>query len=149
MPNVWAVMKMVLEDARQILEQYKEKLGERLLVEALILLGSRARGDNAADSDFDVAVVSEAFRRLSPYERRILLLETWSFHHPVDVHGFTPDELLALDRPLLWEAVHDGIAVVDTGVFARAQRRLCDMMSSGELERLPGGWRRGRAPGAP
>lgn len=44
---------------RQILQQLKVKVAARLPLSRVILFGSRARGDNAPDSDVDVLVVLE------------------------------------------------------------------------------------------
>jgi predicted nucleotidyltransferase len=61
---------------RAILEKLKRKLAARLLINRIVLYGSRARGDAEPDSDIDIMVVldqavdreSERYVRLCAWE---------------------------------------------------------------------------------
>ena len=100
---------------RELDRRLRERLGRRYI--KVILFGSRARGDNAPESDADVAVILHgpiadrwALKRLIIQETYLLLLETGLYIQP------WPLEQNELDDPdnsanpaLLWNVVRDGI----------------------------------------
>ncbi|MEW6284316.1 MAG: nucleotidyltransferase domain-containing protein [Candidatus Eremiobacterota bacterium] len=124
---------------------YLERLRRRIPVECLAVFGSRARGDHWSDSDIDVVVVSEAFRGMPRRERIGVLQEDWCESPALEPLGYTPEELLAADHPLLLEILSDGRPVSDQGVWEAGQARLARALEAGEWERMPGGWREGPA----
>lgn len=61
----------------------------------VILFGSRARGDHYVDSDWDIAIVSDAFTDKDVLERRELVRDAVRDALPgesVDIVCYTPDE---------------------------------------------------------
>lgn len=95
-------------------------LSSRLRLDALVLFGSRARGDALEDSDWDIAVVSTDFAGLNPLQRGVRVLEC--MRPGVEFVCLTPDELLHPDLSYLRCAVlEEGKALVDRGAFAAAQ----------------------------
>lgn len=95
-------------------------LEECVPLDALVLFGSRARGDARPDSDWDVAVVSAAFEGHSPF-RRGLLIEP-CLRPRVELVCLTPGELLRPDGSYLRCAIlEEGTALLDRGAFARAR----------------------------
>lgn len=63
-------------------------LSSRLRLDALVLFGSRARGDALEDSDWDIAVVSTDFAGLNPLQRGVRVLEC--MRPSVEFVCFTP-----------------------------------------------------------
>jgi len=123
------------------LRDLAERLAAAGVARAVVLFGSRARGEALDTSDADVAVISPRFEGLSPLERGELL---YRFREPglrVDLLGFTPDELLGMSRPMLWDVLRDGRPLYDDGAFAEARLRFERLIAEGRIEPVPGGWR--------
>ncbi len=74
-------------------------------ISKIILFGSRAEGRSAADSDIDVAVVSEDFRGKDIFQRTDMLQDASArtirkFAVPVDLVLLTPKELHSKSSPV-------------------------------------------------
>lgn len=128
------------------LRRYLQALQQRLPVECLAVFGSRARGDHWIDSDIDLVVVSAAFEGLPRQERIGLLLEDWRESPALEPLGYTCNELLRADHPVLLEALSDGRAIFDRGIWRQGQERLTAVLASQAWTRIPGGWKE-RLPG--
>jgi len=122
------------------LQLFVAEIGKRLDVEAVVLFGSRARNEAMAESDYDLAVVSDSFAQLGWGERIALLQEAWEWAPHAEPLGFTKDEFLAVDRHILWEILDAGVPYVDRGTFAEAKRRFESLLESGKLQRVRFGW---------
>jgi uncharacterized protein len=70
-------------NSEKILAHLKALLIDQVPLHQLILFGSRARGDNAADSDMDVLVVLDA--PVTPTYRDIVLDCAWEAGFDADV----------------------------------------------------------------
>lgn len=79
----------------------------------MILFGSRARGRAHHDSDVDLLLVSERFRRKGAIERAYPLYLEWELDYPVDFLCYTPEEFSKLSkRPsLVRMAIAEGITI--------------------------------------
>ena len=81
----------------------------------VLLIGSRARGDNREDSDYDFVVISSAFDGVSPLWRGQALYGAWGRLLPpvdADIICLTPEQYeRARERPTSWisEAVKEAI----------------------------------------
>ena len=87
---------MVPKKARTIINLYKNSLEKKIKVEKLILFGSWAKGTQTKESDLDLLVISDNFKKLSDKKRFSLL---WDARvHPLtrridmDVLGLTSQE---------------------------------------------------------
>lgn len=82
-------------------------------IELVFLFGSQARGDMRPDSDFDVIVVSPAFRDMHPLDRAAEARRSWTRHLPVDIICYTPDEFARLRAraSLVSEALREGVEI--------------------------------------
>lgn len=107
-------------------------MAERIEVEALVLYGSRARGDAFVDSDWDLAVVSSDFEGLDPLERGLAVLECRP--PAAELVHLTPEELLEPDGSYLRAALlEEGVPLHDEGAFRRARRRYEERKTAGEI----------------
>jgi predicted nucleotidyltransferase len=98
---------------RAYLERFLQLVGIRFPLERVILFGSRARGDELVESDYDLILVSPAFRDLSWDERIRAVLDLW--HLDVDLQPlcYTPEEFgrKAEEISMVAEAVREGVAL--------------------------------------
>lgn len=101
-------------------------------MDALILFGSRARGDALEVSDWDLAVISSEFEDLNPLERGRRILDC--FAPRVEFVTLAPSELLDPRLSYLRCAVlEEGTPLVDTGVFARAKLQYEQAKAEGRI----------------
>lgn len=114
------------------LDRLLQCLRERIRLDALVLFGSRARGEAFEDSDWDLAVVSADFEGLNPLERGLEVLECRPARAEL-VH-LTPGELLDPGLSYLRCALlEEGIALHDGGAFRRGRRRWEERKAAGEV----------------
>jgi len=95
-----------------VVEALQEALGDDLV--ALILFGSRARGDARPDSDWDLLLLAEnlpdsTWRR----QQEILALLPQPWRHQVNVLAHTPSEWFDRVTPLALDIALDGIVLYD------------------------------------
>lgn len=89
-PGGWAYV-----DNAILLEKVKTELSKRITIARVYLFGSRARGVFHIDSDYDFAVISSDFSRLSFMERQQLvrpLIRKVIGDEALDVACYTPEE---------------------------------------------------------
>ena len=90
---------MARREVLRVLRYLRKCLRERgVSISRMILFGSHARGEATADSDIDVAVISEDFRDRGIFERGDLVGDAHDqvlkkFMVPLDIVTMTPEEL--------------------------------------------------------
>jgi predicted nucleotidyltransferase len=81
-------------------------------IEQAILFGSRARGDELIDSDYDVILVSPDFRGVFFSQRSALMYDFWT-HWPLEIEPlcYTPEEFETKKKQIgiVSEAIEEGI----------------------------------------
>ncbi len=99
-------------DLNELVRHLKQALGDRL--DAVVLFGSRARGDARPDSDWDLLIVVHGLP-LSPLKRQKLWLqvapEPWRL--PADPLLRTPEEWYDNPSSLALDIALDGIILFD------------------------------------
>lgn len=93
------------------LDKIVRRLVDRLRPSALILLGSRARGDWGPWSDYDLLIIADFKER---YLDRFLKLFELFGSAPIEPHAYTLDEALSMlkkGNPLLVDAMEEGIVL--------------------------------------
>lgn len=106
----------IARELAPVVESLRDKLGEGLA--ALVLFGSRARGDAKEESDWDLLLIArELPSRL--LERRSMLFslmpEQWRFR--TSFLAKTPEEFEQAVPPLYLDIALDGIVLRDTGGY--------------------------------
>lgn len=107
---------MVKKKTRIVVKFFREKLEEEnLKVSKIILFGSQVKGHSTPESDIDIVVVSENFRRKNIFRRVELLknaeIETIKkFMVPLDIITMTPEEY-ENKTTLMAEYAHEGEVV--------------------------------------
>jgi len=77
----------------KILKEFKKKIEMKVKLENLILFGSRATGNEKADSDIDLIIVSENFAGQKSFKRAIQFYKDWDYDYDTDIICLTPQEL--------------------------------------------------------
>jgi predicted nucleotidyltransferase len=92
------------------LAKFLRRVGERFVLERAILFGSRARGDELAESDYDVVLVSSAFAGLHFADRIAAVLDFWELPQSLEPLCYTPEELARKrsEIGIVAEAVREG-----------------------------------------
>ncbi len=74
------------------LSRFLERVHRRFPLERAILFGSRARGTELEESDYDVILVSESFAEVSFTERIRAVQDAWDLPEALEVFCYTPAE---------------------------------------------------------
>ena len=95
--------KRTVKKAIRFLEQRLKESG--LNVSQIILFGSHSFGNATADSDIDLVVISEDFRRKNIFKRVEMTKDSErqtirEFHVPLDIILMTPEELASEASPI-------------------------------------------------
>jgi predicted nucleotidyltransferase len=77
---------------RDRLDGFLKRVQARFPLHRAILVGSRARGDELVESDYDLVLVSPAFAGLSWRERIAAVLELWDMEVDLQPLCYTPEE---------------------------------------------------------
>lgn len=127
---------------KEELDEYIRGLKERLDPKAVILYGSRARGDWKPWSDVDIIVISNKLPKT--FFDRWDVLVVHELEIPIEPKGFTPFEFLKMieecDMTAL-DAMYEGVVLHDTGFIERARRKLREVTRKYKLRKLKDGWR--------
>lgn len=75
------------------LAKFLRRVGERFPLERALLFGSRARGDELAESDYDLLLVSPSFAELAFTDRIAAVLDFWELQEPLEPLCYSPPEL--------------------------------------------------------
>jgi len=74
------------------LRAFRRKVSKRYPIKKMLLFGSRATGAARRDSDIDLIVVSDAFRRKNAVDRAYLMRREWDLKYAVDFLCYTTEE---------------------------------------------------------
>jgi len=78
----------------------------------VILFGSRARGDNLRDSDFDFIIVSDYFKGIFFYKRMPIIYKMWDYEYDIEPLCYTEEEFerkrkqISIVREALKDAIY-------------------------------------------
>lgn len=90
------------------------RLRRELRPQRVLLFGSRARGDNRPDSDYDLLVVSDRFGSIPWVRRAALVTILWDLPLDVEPICLTPGEYRRRrnEISIVGEAVREGVALI-------------------------------------
>ncbi len=98
----------------KIAKEFAKKLRKKFDIQKLLLFGSRARGDNLKNSDFDFIIVSKDFKKKPFILRASDLYDYWD--QPVDIEPlcYTPEEYerKKMQIGIVKTAVDEGIEII-------------------------------------
>lgn len=134
-----------------VIDALREGLGDRLL--AVVLFGSRARGDADAGSDWDLLVVARDLPQ-RPFRRHLFLkrLLPPEWRGQVAILAKTPEEFDAYLPPVFLDIALDGVVLYDAqGYMAKRLAALRRLIRKQGLRRVQAGrdlvWQWKRLPG--
>jgi hypothetical protein len=95
------------------LQKFLARVDERFPLERAWLFGSRARGDELRESDYDLLLVSAGFAGLGFAERIAEVQALWELPEDLEPLCYTPDELARKQREIgtVAEALREGRAL--------------------------------------
>ena len=98
---------------QQTLKPFLKRVQRAFSPVRIILFGSRARGDAAAHSDYDLLIISPAFEQIAFYERHVRVYQLLHERIEVDVICLTPSEYRRRSRKIsiIREAAREGVEI--------------------------------------
>ena len=104
---------MVRKADLEVVRKFKKKLLKEFGILKIILFGSRVTGDFSEDSDFDLIIVSKAFRGKDIIKRCGLMYEDWDYNFAVDFICYTPEEFKERKEQvsIVSEALRTGVII--------------------------------------
>lgn len=95
------------------LRSFRRKASKRLPIQRMVLFGSRARGEARRDSDVDLIVVSDVFRKKNAVDRAYLMRLEWDLDYAVDFLCYTPEEFRVYSKVpgIVRQALQEGRAI--------------------------------------
>jgi predicted nucleotidyltransferase len=97
-----------------IIKKAKKEFQKKVNIDKLIFFGSRAKGNTPKDSDFDLIVVSDDFKKVPRHKRAVKLYLAWNKKYPADILCYTKKEIEE-KRKQKWgivrEAINTGIEI--------------------------------------
>ncbi len=127
-------------------DYFKEitNLAKKIKANAVILFGSRARGNNLKESDIDLLIVGKVFEDMNIFERIRMVNDLWAGKYSIEPVIFTPEEFdmkFSNYSPLALDPVSEGKAIVNKSFLKKYKEKLRKMISSGIIERYGSTWR--------
>lgn len=97
------------------IKDFAKRVKKEYKVDKLILFGSRARGDNFNDSDYDVIIVSSDFKNIF-FTKKIAKMYNFWKHYPLEIEPlcYTPEEFEKKKKQIgiVQQAVKEGIEII-------------------------------------
>jgi uncharacterized protein len=95
------------------LSRFAENISHEYPLKKMILFGSQATGKPHTDSDVDLILVSDKFRRKRRLARSPPLHLKWDLDYPVDFICYTPEEFERKKKliGIVKQAVEEGIEI--------------------------------------
>ena len=77
----------------EIIDEFSKLIKKNYPDSKIILFGSRARGDNLKDSDYDFVIISNNFKSLKTPKRLELVYDLWpDYKYNADILPYTQEE---------------------------------------------------------
>lgn len=125
---------------RDQIDSFIKRAKQTINLEAVILFGSRATGDNLECSDVDLCVVSDSFEEMAGFRRTELLLGLWTGEKALEPLGFSCAEFMNTESLVVFDILAFGKPMFDRGIFLRTQEQFARKQQNGKIKQFTGGW---------
>lgn len=97
----------------KVAKEFSNKIKRKFAVQKLILFGSRARGDNLKQSDYDFIVVSDKFQGKKFILRASEFYDYWNNEVDIEIICYTPEEFerKKSQKGIVKTAIEEGIEI--------------------------------------
>jgi len=97
----------------KIAKEFAEKIKKVFLIKKIILFGSRARGDNLKESDYDFLIVSDDFEKTKFIFRASELYDFWGESVDMEPLCYTVEEFKRKKKQfgIVRTAVEEGVEI--------------------------------------
>lgn len=96
------------------IKDFLRRVKKKYNIQKAILFGSRARGDHFKDSDYDIILVSDDFKKIF-FTKRISNMYIFWKHYPLDIEPlcYTPEEfeIKSKEHGIIRQAINEGIEI--------------------------------------
>ncbi|MBS3099397.1 nucleotidyltransferase domain-containing protein [Candidatus Pacearchaeota archaeon] len=101
------------KQSAKIAKEFSKRIKKKFGVQKLILFGSRARGDNFKNSDYDFIVVSDKFKHIKFILRASDFYEYWDKKTDLEIICYTPEEFERKKKQIgiVKTAVEEGVEI--------------------------------------
>ena len=82
-------------DQEGVINRFVKKVVKQFSPQAILLFGSRARGDHLLHSDYDFIIISDKFAGVRWLHRIYAIVKLWEADENIDVLPYTPEEFAA------------------------------------------------------
>lgn len=104
------VEKSISVDIQESITKYMKEVAKKYKIDAIILFGSYAKGNNTEDSDIDIAIISKDFEDIYDDMAKLMLL-TWDIDARIEPHPIKTEEFEEKSDPFIQEIINTGIKV--------------------------------------
>jgi len=101
------------DEIKKLLRNFKRRIKQKIILDRLILFGSRARGTAKENSDIDLIIVSKDFENQKSFRRPAKFYVDWDYDYDTDIICLTPNELEIKKKQIgiIKTAVKEGILI--------------------------------------
>lgn len=113
-------ISMVKKEDLILLKKFTTALSQQVKIDKIWLFGSSIHNKQKKNSDIDIAIVSEAFKKMNSFERLVYLGKiAWKTKATkIEALGFTPQEMNAPSKlSFAWEIKKTGKMLFKNGHF--------------------------------
>ena len=104
------VERIIDEKIMKSIQKYIEKISKYYKIDAIILCGSYAKGNENEDSDIDIAIISSDFKDVIDDGAKLIGL-TWKIDTRIEPHPITTEDFKNVSNPFIKEVLDTGIKV--------------------------------------
>ena len=100
-------------ETTRVIKKFAKKIEKKFAPKSIILFGSRARGDNFKESDYDVIIVSNKFNETHFLDRMGQVYAFWDNKYNLEPLCYTEEEFSrkANQQGIVKKAVKEGIKI--------------------------------------
>ena len=102
--------RIIDEKIMKSIQKYIEKISKYYKIDAIILFGSYAKGNENEDSDIDIAIISSDFKDVIDDGAKLIGL-TWKIDTRIEPHPITTEDFKNVSNPFIKEVLDTGIKV--------------------------------------